>query len=97
MGGEAARAPPDPQQPLTLASIDIHHLSTTQIAIGAAGLVVLVGYAIFIFAPSFASYGRLWERFAAGFLSLFILVTLLGIGVAAGIGVIALYVEIASN
>jgi hypothetical protein len=97
MGDRAARPPPDRPPPLTLASIDIHHLSTTQIAIGSAGLVVLLGYAIFIFAPSFASYGRLWERFAAGFLSLFILVTLLGIGVAAGIGVIALYVEIASN
>jgi hypothetical protein len=82
---------------LTLASIDIHHLSTTQIAIGAAGVVVFLGYAIFIFGPSFASYGRVWERLAAGFLSLFILVTLLGVGVAAGIGVIALYVEIASN
>jgi hypothetical protein len=91
------QAPTDRQPQWTVASIDIHHLSTTQIAIGSAGLVVFLGYAIFIFAPSWASYGRVWERFAAGFLSLFILVTLLGIGVAAGIGVIALYVEIASN
>lgn len=97
MGAGRGPAPPGRQPRWTVASIDLHHLSTTQIAIGAAALVVLLGYAIFIFAPSWASYGRVWERFAAGFLSLFILVTLLGLGVAAGIGVIALYVQIASN
>jgi hypothetical protein len=47
--------------------------------------------------PSWASYGRLWERIAAGFLSIYIAAALVGVGIAVGVGVIALYVQIASN
>jgi hypothetical protein len=81
---------------LTVADL-LKNPSTTEIAIAAAGLITLIGYAIFVFAPSWASYGRVWERIAAGFLSLFILASLLGLGVAAGVGVVAIYVQIASN
>jgi hypothetical protein len=76
---------------------ELKHLSTTQIALGSAGLIALIAYLAFILVPSAASYGRTWERIAAGFLSLYIGAALLGIGVAAGVGVIALYVEIASK
>jgi hypothetical protein len=59
-------------------------LSTTQLALGLGGLVVLSGYAVLIVAPAWASYGRLWERVAASFMTLFILATLLGVGAAIG-------------
>jgi hypothetical protein len=52
---------------------------------------------IFIVAPAWASYGRLWERIAAGFLSIYIGAALLGVGIAVGVGVIAIYVQIASS
>ncbi|MEA2444753.1 MAG: hypothetical protein QOJ12_2045 [Thermoleophilales bacterium] len=73
------------------------NLSATQIVLGVAGLVALVAYVVFIFAPSWKSYGRIWERLAAGFLSLYIAAALVGIGIAVGVGVVALYVQIASN
>jgi hypothetical protein len=51
----------------------------------------VVGYCIFILAPAWASYGRLWERVAASFLTLFMLVTLLGIGTGIGFAVVWFY------
>ncbi|MEA2396460.1 MAG: hypothetical protein QOK25_16 [Thermoleophilaceae bacterium] len=69
------------------------HLSPTQISLILAGAVTLVGYAVFIFAPAWSSYGRMWERVAAGFLSLFILASLVGAGVGIGVGVLYLYVN----
>ena len=66
------------------------HLTSTQVALGGAGVIAFVGYCVFIFAPAWASYGRVWEKVAAGFLSLFILAALVGIGV--GIGVAGLYI-----
>lgn len=71
-------------------------LSSLEIAIGVSALFALIGYLIFILYPSWASYGRMWERIAAGFLSLFILATVLGAGIGVGIGVIAVYLEFSS-
>lgn len=76
---------------------ELTSLSVTEITLGVSGVVALIAFVIFIAAPAWASYGRLWERVAAGFLSIYIGAALLGVGVAAGIGVIALYLEIASN
>jgi hypothetical protein len=75
----------------------LSELTATQIVLGAAGFVALVSYVAFILIPSWGSYGRLWERIAAGFLSLYIAAALVGVGIGVGVGVIALYVEIASN
>jgi hypothetical protein len=47
-----------------------------------------MSYAVFILAPAWSSYGRWWERIAASFLTLFILATLLGIGIAIGLAVV---------
>ena len=52
---------------------------------GAAGLVSLAAFVGLILAPALGAYGRPWEKLAAGFLSLFVLVTLLVIGVIAGL------------
>lgn len=68
-------------------------LSATQIAIGAAGLVTLVGYALFVLRPAWGSYGRAWEKLAASFLSLYILVTLVAIGAGIGAAIFLVYAE----
>jgi hypothetical protein len=38
-----------------------------------------------ILAPALGAYGRPWEKLAAGFLSLFVLAALVGIGLALGV------------
>ena len=63
---------------------------TTWVLIG-AGAVALVGYAVFIVAPAWVSYGRLWERIAASFLTLFMLATLLAVGTGIGVAIVWFY------
>jgi hypothetical protein len=66
-------------------------LTTTELTIAVATGVVGAGYLAFIVAPAIAAYGRLWEKFAAGFLTLFILATLLGMGTAFGLALVWSY------
>ena len=66
-------------------------LSTTEIAIGVAGALVAVCYVALILVPAWRCYGRLWEKVAASFLTLFVLATLLGIGTAIGLAVVWSY------
>jgi hypothetical protein len=65
--------------------------SSTQIALALAAGVTLVGYAYFILVPAWVSYGRMWERVAAGFLTLFILATLVGVGAGIGFSIVWFY------
>jgi hypothetical protein len=64
-------------------------LTVTYIILAAAGLGGLACYAVLILVPAWTAYGRTWERFAAAFLSLFVLAAFVGAGV--GIGLIVLY------
>ena len=66
-------------------------LSTTEIALALAGGVVVACCVALILVPAWRCYGRLWERVAAGFLTLFILAALLGAGVAIGLAVVWTY------
>jgi hypothetical protein len=68
--------------------MDLGAVSATQAAIGGAAAVSVMAYAVFILAPAWTSYGRIWERVAASLLTLFILATLLGIGVAIGLAIV---------
>ena len=52
---------------------------------GAAGLVSLLAFGGLILAPALGSYGRTWEKFAAAFLSLFVLAALVLAGLAIGV------------
>ena len=63
-------------------------MSPETIAIGAAAAACAMAWAVFILAPAWTSYGRTWERVAASFLTLFILATLLGIGVVVGLVIV---------
>jgi hypothetical protein len=65
--------------------------SSTEIAIALAGGVVISCYVALILVPAWRCYGRVWERLAASFMTLFILGTLLGIGVAVGLVVVWTY------
>jgi len=71
--------------------MDLGSLSTTEIVIAVSAAVAAVAYGIFILAPAWTSYGRLWEKIGAGFLTLFMLATLLGIGVAIGAALVLSY------
>jgi hypothetical protein len=66
-------------------------LSTTEVAIAIAAGIVGAGYIALILAPAVSAYGRLWERFAAAFLTLYILGTLVGGGALLGLAVVWSY------
>ena len=70
---------------------NVSDLSVPEIALGAGGLVAFAAYVVLIFVPAWTSYGRWWERTAAGFMTLFILATLLGIGVGIGAAIVWTY------
>ena len=76
-GGAAGGPAPSPGCATIGAAME---LTTVNIAIAVGAAVVLAGYVVYILIPAWASYTRLWERFAASFLTLFILVSLLGDG-----------------
>jgi uncharacterized membrane protein len=50
-----------------------------------AGAVSLVAYVSLILVPVCGSYGRVWEKIAAGFLSLYLLAVLVGAGALVGV------------
>lgn len=66
-------------------------LTTTELSIAVAAGIVGAGHIAFILVPAVAAYTRLWERAAAGFLTLFILATLLGIGASLGLFIVWSY------
>jgi hypothetical protein len=76
--------------PLALQKIENEYL-----LFGAAGLISLVAFVGLIFVPALGSYGRLWEKAAAGVLSLVVLAALVLIGVVAGLAFVYYYNDIA--
>ena len=66
-------------------------LTLVNIALFVGGGVALAGYVVYILIPAWSSYARLWERLAASFLTLFILVTLLGVGLTIGLSIVYFY------
>ena len=61
---------------------------------GAAGLISLAAFIGLIFVPAISSFGRIWEKAAAGFLSLIVLLALLLVGIALGLAFVYYYDEI---
>jgi len=51
---------------------------------GGAVLLSLLAFTVLILVPAISSYGRGWEKATVGFLSIFVLVALVALGVAAG-------------
>ena len=61
---------------------------------GGAGLICLVTFVFLILTPALSSHGRVWEKAAAGFLSLFVLAALIVGGVVIGLGIVYYYTDI---
>lgn len=61
---------------------------------GVAGLVILVAFVSLILVPALSSYGRVWEKAAAGFVSLFVLAALIVLGVVLGLVIVLYWPEI---
>ncbi len=70
---------------------DFESGSPVAISIGLSALIVLICYFTFLVAPAWASYGRVWERIAASFLTVFMLASLLMVGVLLGAAVVWTY------
>ena len=66
-------------------------LSSTEIVIALASALVLVCYVVLIAIPAARCYGRVWEKLAAGMLTLYVLATLVGIGAAIGFAIVWTY------
>ena len=66
-------------------------LTTTEITIALAIGLTVACYAGLMVMPAWRCYGRLWEKLAASFLTLYILATLLGIGTIIGLAVVWSY------
>jgi hypothetical protein len=75
--------------PLALQRIDHEYL-----LFGIAGLICLAAFVSLILVPAVSSYGRLWEKAAAGILSLFVLAALVVAGVVIGLAIVINYNEI---
>ena len=69
-------------------------IATEYLLFGGAGLVSLIAFVGLILVPALGSFGRPWEKAAATFLSLFVLLTLVLVGVAIGITIVYYYPEI---
>jgi hypothetical protein len=65
--------------------------SSTEIAIALAAGIVVSCWLALMAAPAWRCYGRLWEKLAAAFLTLFILGTMLGAGAGIGLAVVWTY------
>ena len=59
----------------------------TYVVVGACVVLGLVAYVSLILVPAWTSYGRVWERLGAAFLSLYVLLAFIGLGAAGGVGV----------
>ena len=75
--------------PLALQKIENEYL-----LFGVAGLITLVAFVGLILVPAIGSYGRLWEKAAAGVLSLIVLLALVLVGVVLGLAVVYYYNDI---
>jgi hypothetical protein len=66
-------------------------LTSTELALALAAGVVGAGYIALIVVPAWESYGRMWEKVAAGFLTAYTLAALLGAGAAIGFAIVWFY------
>lgn len=78
-----------------LLAITINDVGDDYLLFGVAGLISLVAFVGLILVPAISSYGRLWEKAAAGALSLFVLCALVLGGIVIGLAIIYYYNDIA--
>ncbi|CAN5419444.1 hypothetical protein BH10ACT11_BH10ACT11_06340 [soil metagenome] len=61
---------------------------------GGAALISLIAFLALILGPAMGAFGRGWEKATAAVLSLFVLVTLVGLGLGGGLLVIYYWPDI---
>ena len=62
----------------------------------AAGAVTLIAFTTLILVPAIGSFARGWEKVTAGFLSVIVLVALVGLGVAMGVTIVYFWPDIST-
>lgn len=62
--------------------------SITYLTVAVCGALALAVYVALILVPAWSAFGRLWERLAATFLSLYALAAFLAIGLVGGLALI---------
>ena len=72
----------------------LQKIENEYVLFGAAALISLLAFVCLIFVPAVSSFGRIWEKAAAGFLSLIVLAALLMLGIALGLAFVYYYDEI---
>lgn len=75
--------------PFAIAKLDHQYL-----LYGVAAAICLVVFVTLILSPAVSSYGRLWEKAAAGFLSIFVLAALVLGGVVVGLVFVYYYNDV---
>jgi hypothetical protein len=74
--------------------VPLAKIGTEYLLFGGAGLVSLAAFVGLILVPALGSYGRAWEKVAASFMSLFVLLALVLIGVLVGLAIVLYYNDI---
>ena len=69
-------------------------LGTEYYLFGGAGLISLLAFGALILVPALGAYGRTWEKATAVFLSVFVLVALVMLGIAIGILIVYYWPQI---
>lgn len=82
--------------PLSSILAPVLALGTEYYLFGIAGLLSLAVFVGLILAPALGSYGRAWEKLAAGFLSLFVLAALVLVGLVIGVVIFLNWDEISN-
>jgi cell division protein FtsW (lipid II flippase) len=63
---------------------------------GVAGLICLIAFVTLILSPALSAHGRIWEKAAAGLLSVFVLAALIVVGVVIGLVIVYYYTDISN-
>jgi hypothetical protein len=69
-------------------------IGTEYYLFGGAGVISLLAFGALILVPALGSYGRSWEKATAAILSVFVLVALIGLGVAIGVLIVYFWPQI---
>jgi hypothetical protein len=74
--------------------IPLAKIGTEYLLFGGAALVSVLAFTVLILVPALGSYGRTWEKATATLLSMFVLIALIGLGVAVGVLIVYFWDDI---
>ncbi len=69
-------------------------IGTEYLLFGGAALISLAAFAVLILVPALGSFGRTWEKATAALVSIFVLLALIGIGIALGVVIVYFWDDI---